>query len=67
MPYQLFEDGNILTAQEVNDLLMEQQVMVFADADARDAAIASPVHGMFTYLKDRERLSFYDGTIWRLF
>ena len=65
MPYTEFSDGNILTAQAVNDYIMEQQVMVFANATARDAALTSPNHGMVVFLKDRDRLSFYDGTIWR--
>lgn len=66
MPFKVFEDGNILTAQEVNDYIMEQQIAVFDDADARDIVLTAPVHGAVVYLKDRERLSFFDGSIWRL-
>jgi hypothetical protein len=44
--------------------MMEQQIMVFADAAARDAAITSPSEGMFAFLKDTDTLTFYDGTSW---
>lgn len=66
MPFKTFVNGNILTAAEVNDYMMEQQLMVFADATARGTAIANPVHGMTVFLKDVNRLSYFDGSSWRL-
>ncbi len=62
--FKLFEDGNVLLASEVNTFMMEQQIMVFADEAARDAAITSPSEGMFAFLKDTDTLTFYDGTSW---
>lgn len=67
MPFKLFVDGNTLTANEVNTFMMNQQVMVFADSTARDAAITSPVHGMFAFLKDVNYLTYYNSTQWRRF
>lgn len=66
MPFKVFVDGNVLTAAEVNDYIMEQQIMVFADATARGSAITSPVHGMTAFMKDSNRLSYFDGSTWRL-
>ena len=66
MPYKVFADGDTLTANEVMTYMMNQQVMVFADASARDAAIALPTHGMIAFLKDSSRLSYYNGTQWTL-
>jgi hypothetical protein len=57
--FKLFENGNVLTALEVNTYMMQQQVMVFEDAAARDAAILSPSEGMFAFLKDTNSLTVY--------
>lgn len=66
MPFKTFSNGSVLTANEVNTFMMDQQIMVFENAAARDAALTSPTHGMITYLKNVNRMSFYNGTSWRL-
>ena len=57
--FKLFQDGQVLLASEVNTFMMEQQIMVFADSTARDAAITSPSEGMFAFLKDTDKLTVY--------
>ena len=57
--FKLFQDGQVLLASEVNTYMMEQQIMVFADAAARDAAITAPSEGMFAFLKDDDKLTVY--------
>jgi hypothetical protein len=57
--FKVFQDGNVLLASEVNTYMMEQMIMVFADAAARDAAITSPSEGMFAFLKDTDKLTVY--------
>jgi hypothetical protein len=57
--FKSFQDGNVLTASEVNTYMMEQMIMVFASAAARDAAITSPSEGMFAFLKDTDKLTVY--------
>jgi hypothetical protein len=57
--FKVFENGNVLTASEVNTFMMDQMIMVFADAAARDAAILSPSEGMFAFLKDTDTLTVY--------
>ena len=57
--FKLFQDGNVLLASEVNTFMMQQQIMVFASAAARDAAILSPSEGMFAFLKDTDTLTVY--------
>jgi hypothetical protein len=57
--FKVFQDGNVLLASEVNTFMMEQQIMVFASAAARDAAITSPSEGMFAFLKDTDKLTVY--------
>jgi hypothetical protein len=65
--FKLFQDGNVLLASEVMGFMMRQQVCVFADATARDAAIASPEHGQFAFLRSDKSLTFFDGANWRNF
>jgi hypothetical protein len=57
--FKVFQDGNVLLASEVNTYMMEQMIMVFASAAARDAAITSPSEGMFAFLKDTDKLTVY--------
>lgn len=57
--------GEILAAADVNSYLMDQSVMVFADATARTSAIASPTEGMVTYLSDTNALQYYDGAAYQ--
>jgi hypothetical protein len=62
--FRTFVAGEVLTAAQVNTYLMEQAVMTFADAAARDAAVTSPTEGMIAFLKDTNQLFSYDGTTW---
>ncbi len=57
--FKVFQDGNVLLASEVNTFMMEQMIMVFASAAARDAAITSPSEGMFAFLKDVDKLTVF--------
>lgn len=65
--FKSFVNGNVLLASEVNTYMMEQQIMVFASAGARGSAIASPTEGMFSFLKDTDTLTYYDGSDWQDF
>jgi hypothetical protein len=65
--FKTFAAGEVLTAANVNGYLMQQSIMVFADASARDAAISSPSEGMFVYLTGTNALQFYDGSSWTAF
>jgi hypothetical protein len=64
--FKTFSNGEILTAGDVQSFMMDQQVMVFANADERDTKILAPSEGMFAFLKDIDRLTFYT-TSWRRF
>ena len=62
--FKTFAVGEVLTAADVNDYLMEQSISIFADSTARDAQITSPIEGMFCYLADTNELQFYNGSAW---
>jgi hypothetical protein len=62
VPFKTFVSGEILSATDVNTQVMQQQVCVFADATARGASISSPVEGQFAFLKDSNKLFFYNVT-----
>jgi len=66
-----FQTGEVLTAANVNDFLMQQSVMKFADATARDTALGTAVggsnalrEGMVAYLDDADEVEVYDGSGW---
>jgi hypothetical protein len=63
--FKTFSAGQVLGASDVNTYLMQQSLMVFASASARDAAIASPTEGMHAYLNDTGIVTAYDGTYWQ--
>ena len=65
--FKVFAVGEVLTAADVNDYLMEQSISIFADSTARDAQITSPIEGMFCYLADTNVLQFYNGSSWTNF
>ena len=60
--FKVFQDGNVLLASEVNTFMMDQMIMVFASAAARDAAILSPSEGMFAFLKDVDKLTVFKNS-----
>lgn len=62
--FRTFAVGEVLTASNVNNYLMEQVVTVFADATARDLAITAPDEGQLSFLKDTDVLTYYNGSSW---
>jgi hypothetical protein len=64
MSRKVFTADEVLTAADVNTLLMDQTVMSFAGTAARGSAIPSPVEGMVTYLEDIDDLRTYNGSSW---
>ena len=62
--FKVFAVGDVLTAADVNDYLMEQSIGIFANSTARDAQITSPIEGQFCYLADSNVLQFYNGSSW---
>jgi len=59
--FKTFATGEVLTASDVNNYLMEQSICVFADATARDAGITSPENGQFVFLTGSTTLQFYNS------
>ena len=55
---------DVLTAEDLNDYLMDQAVMVFATAAARSSAILSPTEGMITYRSDDNVFEVWSGSAW---
>jgi len=59
-----FAVNEVLSAADVNQYLMDQSVMRFADSTARSSAIPSPDEGMVSYLDDSNQVEVYDGSGW---
>jgi len=65
MAYRDFTVGQVLTSQQVDEFLMRQTVMVFADSAARSTALADvTVQGMLTYLLDTSTYESWTGAAW---
>ena len=62
MAYKTFANGFTLPASDLNNFLMNQSVIVFADSAARTTAIPSPVQGMLTYLVDTSAYESWNGS-----
>jgi hypothetical protein len=65
--FKSFVNGNVLLASEVNTFMMEQQIMVFAGTAARGTALPTPSEGMFAFVKDVDKLTYFDGADWQEF
>ena len=62
--FKVWSTGDLISASDFNDYIMEQVIMTFADSSARDSAVSSPQEGMFCFLKDTNVLQFYNGSSW---
>jgi hypothetical protein len=63
MPYLDFQVNQVLTAAQVNTFLMNQAVMTFADAAARETALPTPNNGMICFLEDLLQVQVYSGAV----
>lgn len=59
-----FTAGDVLTASDVNNYLMDQTVMVFGGTAARTAALPTPSEGMVSVTTDDDILDYYNGSAW---
>lgn len=62
--YRNWTPGEVLTADNVQDYLQDQTVMVFADSTARGTAVVSPTEGMITWLEDVNKYQYWNGSAW---
>lgn len=67
---KVFTAGDVLTASDVQNYMMDQSVMVFAGTAARSSAIATPTTGMTSYIgvtgtATIPQLETYTGSQWQ--
>jgi len=67
MPFKTFVAGTEGLASDINTYLMEQSVMVFTNAAARDADLPTPNEGMVVYLTGSDHFQVYNGSAWVTF
>ena len=61
-----FVNGQTLPASRVQNYLMDQSVMVFADSAARTSALSGvTTEGMVSYLISTQALEYFDGATWQ--
>jgi hypothetical protein len=61
--FRTFQSGEVLTADNVQNYLMDQAVMVFAGTAERGSALPSPETGMTAY-STATGLEVYSGSAW---
>jgi hypothetical protein len=65
MGYKVFQNGTALTAEVMNDLIMEQAVPTFSSATERDNTVPSPNDGQHCYLvSTKETYKYVAGRGW---
>jgi len=63
--YRSFSPNTVLTADQVQNFLMDQAVQVYADASERDTTLTGVVsEGMMAYLEDENRVYVFTGSVW---
>lgn len=63
--YRSFSPNTVLTADQVQNFLMDQSVQVYADATERDTTLTGVVsEGMVAYLEDSNKLFTFNGSAW---
>ncbi len=63
--YRSFSPNTVLTADQVQNFLMDQAVQVYADANERDTTLTGVVsEGMVAYLEDENRVYVFTGSVW---
>jgi hypothetical protein len=63
--YRRWIPGEVITADNIQQFLMDQSVQRFADATARTTALTGYLaEGMLTYLDSTKSLEVFDGTDW---
>jgi hypothetical protein len=65
MPRKVFEGFTPLDAEDVNEFLMDQSIMSFADSTARGSALPTPSDGMASWLQDSDSFTIYNGSSWQ--
>lgn len=64
--YVKFSAGEVLSSTD-EQRIMDQALLSYASATARDAAVTSALEGQFCYLQDTDALTYYDGSAWQQF
>ena len=67
---KLFNSGEVLTAAQLNQFIMDQTVTRFPDTAARDLAFGGAnqpqlSEGRICYIDDSNKIQFYDGIQWQ--
>lgn len=62
--YKQWADGDVLLPSELDEYIVGQTIMRFANATARTAAFPSPVEGMRSYLTDTKLEYIYANGAW---
>jgi hypothetical protein len=62
--FRTWTPAEVIRADDVQDYLQNQTVMVFASDAVRSTAIVVPLEGMLSWVEDDNKYQYYDGASW---
>ena len=63
--FRTWTPGEVIRADDVQDYLQDQSVMVFPSDTVRATAIVVPTEGMLSWVEDDDKYQYYDGASWQ--
>lgn len=62
--FRTWTPGEVIRADDVQDYLQDQTVMVFPSDAVRATAIVVPTEGMLSWVEDDNKYQYYSGAAW---
>jgi hypothetical protein len=62
--FRTWTPAEVIRADDVQDYLQNQTVMVFPSDAVRSTAIVVPLEGMLSWVEDDNKYQYYDGASW---
>jgi hypothetical protein len=62
--YRTWTPGEVIRAEDLQEYLQNQSVMVFPSDAVRSTAIVVPLEGMLSWVENDDKFQYYDGASW---
>jgi hypothetical protein len=62
--YRTWTPGEVIRAEDLQEYLQNQSLMVFPSDAVRSTAIVVPLEGMLSWVEDDDKYQYYDGASW---
>jgi len=62
--YRTWTPGEVIRAEDLQEYLQNQSLMVFPSDAVRSTAIVVPLEGMLSWVENDDKYQYYDGASW---